>query len=270
MKKFDATKRYACAIEVQCNMSNPNGDPQSDNRPRMTNDDYGIITDVCLKSHVRDLVENKLGAYWLKVEQAFDIDVSKDNYHLLESKTRGYGDVTEAEALKKLKKEMKTSEDFDQRFWDARVFGKTALYDKSVQIVSRGACQITTMISDDVVELVEIQIARKNTLEDKNAKNENGTFGSKSVVRQATYRGKLFFNPNGVATDEDLSILFNAIPHLFRTNSSAVRPDVYVSSAYVLESDDALGNIVEEKEFFESVKNGTVDESNKKIINLFG
>ena len=50
--------RYEFTVLFDVANGNPNGDPDTGNRPREDNENgYGIITDVCLKRKIRNCVE---------------------------------------------------------------------------------------------------------------------------------------------------------------------------------------------------------------------
>ena len=53
---------------VSVKMANSNGDPMNGNRPRMDNDDYGEISDVCIKRKIRNRMQDLGNAVFVQSE----------------------------------------------------------------------------------------------------------------------------------------------------------------------------------------------------------
>src|SRR6202789_103363 len=78
--------RYDFALLFDCQDGNPNGDPDSDNSPRIDPETFqGLVSDVCLKRKIRDYVlyENSQTG---TVRSGYDVFVLAGN--TLESRQR--------------------------------------------------------------------------------------------------------------------------------------------------------------------------------------
>jgi CRISPR-associated protein Csd2 len=243
-------------VVVEANMSTPNGDPDSGNLPRMTPEGFGVITDVCLKHRIREIISDHNNPCWEVIRDTYGLD--DNSFYIFETKDRGFDSENEKEAIKTLKKFVKDhgTDGFFNRFWDARVFGATVLEDskdrkdKNVaempRITKTGCVQVTPLKSVAPINVIELNIAKANPLDFKNAEKGTGTFGSKSVVEHALYTGALTINPfvayKTGTTEKDIKLFKKLISHAFSTSTAASRADVKVRNVFYIEHSDVLGN----------------------------
>src|SRR6185312_15481557 len=71
--------RYDFVYLFDCQDGNPNGDPDSDNSPRVDPETFqGLVSDVCLKRKIRDYVLHS-HSIDSKIEKGYDIFVLAGN-----------------------------------------------------------------------------------------------------------------------------------------------------------------------------------------------
>ncbi len=117
-------------------LTNPNGDPDEENRPRMDYDrNINLVSDVRLKRYIRDYLQ----------EKGYDIFVKlvEDHY------------VTADERVKALEKQ--DSEELLNKWIDVRLFGATMTVEKDNKIFT-GPVQFNWGYSLNKVELLESSI----------------------------------------------------------------------------------------------------------------
>src|SRR5258708_4909418 len=89
--------RYDFVYLFDCQDGNPNGDPDSDNSPRIDPETFqGLVSDVCIKRKIRDYVYQKSQANGA-LRKGYDVFVLAPN--TLESRQRlPYGHLNEIKA----------------------------------------------------------------------------------------------------------------------------------------------------------------------------
>ena len=100
--------------------SNPNGNPDQDSEPRQRSDERGEISPVSFKHKVRELVAYKEGPIWKEISAELGIKPSE----------MGHYDILEQKETKRSEVKRLSSQEFLDRYWDARVFGSTFLEGK--------------------------------------------------------------------------------------------------------------------------------------------
>lgn len=205
-------------IVVNCENSNPNGDPDVGGAPRKDSDDFGLISAESIKRKFRDLVEDK---NVMEVARKV-LGLPESGFDILESHlSKGLNGEKRADLLK-----MK-DEDFKARFWDVRVFGAMLLDDgkKDKKEKShknfRGAFQFVHASSISRVVQITQSVSRKT-----------GTNGDKdrglgpnaiNIIKHAVY--PIYFSYRPVlgettgTTDNDLKLLFYLADKIFDSYS---------------------------------------------------
>jgi Cas7 group CRISPR-associated protein Csh2 len=155
--------RYDFVYLFDCQDGNPNGDPDSDNKPRIDPQTHqGLVTDVCLKRKIRDYVlcaKSITGA----VEKGYDIFVlggmsleqrQKLAYDNLNGEIEWKGDKTSRGDIEK------ASQWMCGNFFDVRTFG-TVMSTKEFNCGQvRGPVQITFARSVDKILPLDHTITR--------------------------------------------------------------------------------------------------------------
>lgn len=125
---------------IEARFSNPNGDPDTENDPRIfDSDERGLISPPSFKRKLRDLVSDKDGYAWAEAKKTFQLEADSDMRTVFHNTRRGLGWPTMQKSVKAtydvLETRYRTRGDIDKldvfgftaRFWDARVFGNTFL-----------------------------------------------------------------------------------------------------------------------------------------------
>src|SRR5260370_17533551 len=112
-------KKAEGASIVEATTSKPNGDPDNDGAPRKDINDYGMISPVAIKRRLRDSVARRSDA-WQGVADELGITTkeAEERFQIYVLKDRRAEDI---------KKEIVNIDQFQSKYWDARVFGNTIL-----------------------------------------------------------------------------------------------------------------------------------------------
>lgn len=254
--------RYEFVVLFDVKNGNPNGDPDAGNMPRVDPETgRGLVTDVCLKRKIRNYVEMTK-----ENEPGYRIYI-KDNVPLNRSDAEAYAalDVTD----KNIKDKKKADPDLDRKirdwmcmnFYDIRTFGavmttfvKSALNCGQV----RGPVQMGFAESVDPIVPQEVTITRIAITTEADAEKKGTEMGRKYIVPYGLYRCHGYISANLARkttgfTEEDLSILWNAIINMFEEDRSAARGEMAVRELIVFRHDSELGCAPAHK-LFDAVK----------------
>lgn len=251
--------RYDFVYLFDCQDGNPNGDPDSDNSPRIDPETFqGLISDVCLKRKIRDYVYYSqqdangilkgydllvLSGHTLESRQKRPYDNLKD-IKAAGSKTTP-GDISRARAW------------MCENFFDVRAFGAVMSTTEYNCGQVRGPVQVTFARSIDRVLTTEHTITRQAFTGEKDVKSGTGTMGRKHTVAYGLYRAHGFLNPVFAGqtgfSQSDLALLWRALGNLFDIDHSASRGLMAARALVVFEHESRLGN-APAHELFETVK----------------
>ena len=216
-------KKIDFAVIISVKNANPNGDPLNGNRPRVTYDGLGEISDVCIKRKVR----NRL------MERGESIFVQSDDYRVDDYRSlrnRAEGELTKDE----LKDPDKLRESACRKWYDVRAFGQVFAFSggsrrgEGVSVGIRGPVSIPAF-SVLPVNTSSIQITKSVSGEGDGTKRASDTMGMKHRVDHGVY---VFFgsvNPQlaqgtGYTADDAESLKY-ALVHLFENDASSARPE---------------------------------------------
>ena len=243
--------RYEFIILFDVENGNPNGDPDAGNMPRIDPETgHGIVTDVCLKRKIRNYVETVK-------EDSTDYRIYvKDGIPLNRSDAEAYRelDVTD----KTIKEKKKEDPELDRKirdwmcknFYDIRTFGavmttfvKAALNCGQV----RGPVQLGFARSVEPVMPQEVTITRVAITTEADAEKMDTEMGRKFVIPYGLYRCEGYISANLARkvtgfTEEDLSLLWEAILNMFEHDHSAARGKMAVRELIIFKHDSELGN----------------------------
>lgn len=238
-------ERYDILGFFDAKLTNPNGDPNNDNYPRVTDNGHGYMTDMAFKRKIRDFVENLID------EDGYRIFVSSEG--TMEDKQKEAYDNAKIDKKKADKvKEEETQELIKymcDNFFDIRAFGSvlnTTDYKMNKNMI--GPVQVDYSESCDPVVLIDDSITRKGFLseKEKNSKKEGttGQMGSKKCIDYGLYKFSLTVNPVYAErtgfTYKDLEVLIDAISNLFYFRTAS-KNGLTVQKLWVLEHPDKLG-----------------------------
>jgi len=243
-------------------LSNYNGNPDEDDMPRMTDDGYGLISPVCAKHRIRELIEDHKGVTWEYFKKELSLD--DDGFFIWESALKGYDVKNPIEAKVHWRELVKNDgeEALVKRFWDMRVFGTTALESKdkdSLNFKRTGCISVSPLISLLPVEIINQTITKGNPLEPKLMEAGQGTiapFGFK-VARHGLFVGCYVINPSKAhytnTTEKDIDVFKALLPYAFSNSTAASRSGVRVVQVIHANHSNPLGSF-NESEFFEFCK----------------
>lgn len=254
--------RYEFVVLFDVENGNPNGDPDAGNMPRIDPETgYGIVTDVCLKRKIRNYVET------LKDDAPGYRIYIKDGVPLNRSDAEAYQKFgVNPEKVKEFKK---SDPDIDRKirdymcgeFYDIRTFGAVmTTFTKGALNCGlvRGPVQLGFARSIDPVLPQEITITRIAITTEADAENKKTEMGRKYILPYALYRCEGYVSANLARkttgfSEEDLSLLWNAIINMFENDHAAARGKMAVRELIVFKHDSELGNAPAHK-LFELVK----------------
>jgi CRISPR-associated protein Csd2 len=224
-KKID----FAAIVTVNC--ANPNGDPLNGNRPRVTYEGFGEISDVAIKRKIRNRLMdmgnpifvqsdgNRVDEYGSLRERADatlkGIDPNKDKKKYQEAACKAWMDVRAFGQLFAFKKGKK---------------GKDAEDSEGVSIPVRGPVSIHPAFSVATVldRAPSIQIT-KSVSSEPGEKRGSDTMGMKHRVDHGVYVFYGSMNPQLASktgfSDEDAQAIKEALRTLFRNDASSARPE---------------------------------------------
>ena len=234
--------RYDFMLLFDVKDGNPNGDPDAGNLPRIDAETgEGLVTDVCLKRKVRNYVQIvRSGA------EGFDIFV-KEKAVLNNLVDKAYEELgIDANAKKPAKGENidKGRNLLCKKYYDIRTFGAVLSVGANAGQV-RGPVQITFARSVDPVVTMEHSITRMAVTKAEDVDKER-TMGRKNTVPYGLFVAYGFVSPalakQSGFSEEDLSLLWEALVGMFDQDHSAARGMMATQKLVVFKHDSALGN----------------------------
>lgn len=234
------------AVILRVKNANPNGDPLNSNRPRTNYENFGEITDVCIKRKIRDrLVERyvKLGGKEGKAEaKGQAVFVQSDDRKIDDAKSLR----SRAEAVLGNKLGSDKTVDLACAEWiDVRAFGQLFALSKKkgkkkeeggdeegdagISIGIRGPVTVQSAFSLVPIDITSTQITKSVNGEDtKDGKRSSDTMGMKHRVDQGIYVFYGSMNPQLAEktgfSEEDAQALKEIFPKLFENDESSARP----------------------------------------------
>lgn len=257
--------RYDFVILFDVENGNPNGDPDAGNMPRIDPETgLGLVTDVCLKRKIRnyvDMVKEGEAGYQIYIQEKVplnDMDKLAVQYVGL--------DPDDEKALKKAKKDdpeldVKLRDFMCRNFYDVRTFGAvmTTFVKANLNCGQvRGPVQLGFARSVDPIMPQEVTITRVAITTKADAENKGTEMGRKYIVPYGLYRAEGFVSANLARkatgfSENDLSLLWQAILNMFENDHSAARGKMCVRELIVFRHDSELGNAPAHK-LFDAVK----------------
>lgn len=253
--------RYEFVILFDVENGNPNGDPDAGNMPRIDPEtNLGIITDVCLKRKIRNYVETvkeNAAGYRIYIKEGIPLNRSDSEAYTY----IGVDDKSIKEAKKKDDKiDAKIRDFMCSNFYDIRTFGavmttfvKAALNCGQV----RGPVQLGFARSVEPVIPQEITITRVAITTEADAEKKGAEMGRKYIVPYGLYRCEGYISANLARkttgfSEEDLSLLWEAILNMFEHDHSAARGNMAVRELIIFKHDSEFGSAPAHK-LFETV-----------------
>lgn len=241
--------RYDFSLLFDCEMGNPNGDPDAGNLPRVDAETgIGVVTDVCLKRKIRnyvDLVRDDESTPLTDDGHGFKIYV-REGAVLNDQNARAWTfaglkpskTVPKGVALGDLTKVM------CDNFYDVRTFGAVMSTGVNCGQV-RGPVQMRFATSVDPVVPTDMCITRVARTKDDD-KGANAQMGRKAYIPYGLYRVDGFVSANLAERtgfdEEDLNLLFEALGNMFEDDRSASRGLMTSRKLVVFKHESRYGN----------------------------
>ncbi len=219
------SRKIDFAVIVEVNNANPNGDPLNGNRPRISYDGIGEISDVCIKRKLRNRF----------IDAGHSVFVQSDDYRVDEYP--GLRQRAEGE----LKGSMDNREDFQkaacEKWLDVRSFGQVFAYKSTsgkkgagISVGVRGPVSIHPAFSVAPVMITSTQITKSVSDEgDDKGTRGSDTMGMKHRVDHGLYVFYGSINTQLASktgfSDDDAEIIKKSLIHLFDNDSSSARPE---------------------------------------------
>lgn len=221
------SKKIDFAVIVTVNRANPNGDPLTGNRPRVTYEGLGEISDVAIKRKIR----NRLKDMGKKIfVQSDDNREEGDSHRSLLARANAQIKVDPK------KEDQNYRASACEKWLDVRAFGqvfpiKGAAKGQGASIGIRGPVSIHSAFSVTKVEnrITSLQITKSVSTEGDGTKRGSDTMGMKHRVDHGVYVFYGAMNPQ-LATktgfsDNDAEAIKEALRTLFVNDASSARPE---------------------------------------------
>ena len=251
--------RYDFMLVFDVKDGNPNGDPDAGNLPRVDAETgQGLVTDVCLKRKVRNYIQltqgDRVGYDIFVKEKAIlnkeidaayaklNIDLEKAPVDSTDGKKRNKPGQGQGGEIDKARQQMCAD------YFDIRTFGAVMTTGANAGQV-RGPVQLTFARSVDSIVALEHSITRMAVATEAEAEKQGGdnrTMGRKNTVPYGLYVAYGFVSPALAKqtgfSEEDLSLLWQAMRDMFEHDHSAARGLMATQRLIVFKHDSALGN----------------------------
>ena len=247
VEKMAIRNRYEFVYYVACTNTNPNGDPDMGNTPRLDPETMqGYITDVATKRRIRNYIQTAFDGQPgmnIIIQQSTNI-----NRHIAEARREA---GVEGETAKNKNAIYAARKKACEMFYDVRTFGAVMSTGPNAGQV-RGPVQFTFGKSLDPVLPLDISITRVaktkeekgNSLEDYILAEENAdedslrTMGRKQLIPFGLYEVRGFISANLAAEtgfdEADLSALFEAIMNMYEHDRSASKGEMDIVSPLII------------------------------------
>ena len=259
--------KYDFSLFFEAVNSNPNGDPDAGNMPRIDPEAcFGIVTDVCLKSKIRNyvsLAKDGEPGYAIYVQNTRTLNQA--DLDAAAAKGIVGPDVTTKTFGDALKKALKEKADVQQllkeaacaMYFDVRAFGAVMTsYSAAGAAQIRGPVQIGFARSVDAVAPQEFAISRQAVATEKEVESRNnagaGTLGRKYVVPYGLYRADGSIDAavaekysrllGGGFSEADLALFWEAMENMFEHDRSACRSGMSVRKLVIFRHGSKMGN----------------------------
>ncbi len=215
------TNKIDFAVVFKVKNANPNGDPLNGNRPRTTLDNFGEMSDVCIKRKIR----NRL------MEKGEKIFVQSDDNKVDECKSLRERAETILPKTGTVEEKTKV---VCKEWLDVRAFGQVFAYSgkkkgEGLSIGIRGPVSIHPAFSHEAVDVTSSQITKSVSGEGDGDKKGSDTMGMKHRVDFGIYSFFGSMNPQLAQktgfNDDDAAKIKSILPKLFENDASSARPE---------------------------------------------
>lgn len=250
--------RYDFVVLFDVKNGNPNGDPDAGNMPRIDPEtSCGIVTPQCLKRKIRNYVETvkeDSPGYGIYIKERVPLNRS-------DRKAFEYLGLEEANIADAKREDpdldLKIRDFMCENFFDVRTFGAVmTTFTKNVLNCGqvRGPVQLSVSQSVDPIVPQEITITRSAITTEEDAERKNTEMGRQFIVPYGLYRCEGCISANLARkvtgfTEDDLSLLWDAILNMFEQDHAAIRGQMAVRELIIFKHNSELGNAPAHKLF---------------------
>ncbi len=237
------TNRYEFVLLFDVENGNPNGDPDAGNMPRIDPETgHGLVTDVCLKRKIRNyvtLAKEGVAGFNIYIQEKAVLNRTHELAY------KEYDLKPEAKKLpKKQEDAQKITGWMCSNFYDIRSFGAVMTTEVNCGQV-RGPIQLAFAKSVDPIVPQEVSITRMAVANEKDLEKER-TMGRKHIVPYGLYVAHGFVSASLAEktdfSEEDLSLLWNALINMFEHDRSAARGVMSSRKLFVFKHENKMGN----------------------------
>lgn len=215
----DFVNKVDFVVLISAEKANVNGDPLNGNRPRMDYNNFGEISDVCIKRKIRNRMQDLGERIFVQSDDRCD-----DGFKSLSERA--------SKTLGKIKESDKYAALACETWLDVRTFGQVFAFKNGdasgVSVGVRGPVSIHQAVSVSPIEVTSMQIT-KSVNSEPNEKRSSDTMGSKHFVKFGLYVVKGSINVQLAKktgfSREDADILKECLRTLFENDSSSARPE---------------------------------------------
>lgn len=235
--------RYEFALLFDIQNGNPNGDPDAGNMPRIDPETgHGLVTDVCLKRKIRNhiaLVQEGVQGFQIYIQEKAVLNQTHELAY------KAYDLTPEKKKLPKKEADAQNVMGWMcANYYDVRSFGAVMTTEINCGQV-RGPVQMAFAKSVEPIVPQEISITRMAVTNEKDLEKER-TMGRKHIVPYGLYVAHGFVSAALAEktgfSDEDLSMLWNALINMFEHDRSAARGLMSSRKLFVFKHNDKFGN----------------------------
>lgn len=233
------------AVIISAKKCNPNGDPLNCNMPRVDDEGFGIISDVCLKRKIRNRMQDMGCDILMQSDDRKDDDCNSVRDRILadDSLDKKVGKNKDPQIFRKQACE---------KWIDVRSFGTVFAFKSNdgISIGVRGSVSIGAAQTIEPISISTMQITKSLNLEtDKKDpyKKESSTMGTKYIMDKGVYvaYGSIttqLAQKTGF-TNSDAEVIKQSLLTMYENDASAARPSgsIYVSEVYWWEHNCAVG-----------------------------
>ena len=259
-KVADTAPRADIVLLVSCINSNYNGDPDDEGRPRIDDDNFGIMTAVSFKRKLRDTI----GIY--RDDESIDLFKPETNQIFVEKHTvrtakmkdnidyKKFADLDKALTAKDSSKDKVSgalvsrearayaADEICKKFVDARMFGQVL---GNVGNIT-GAVQVENSRSVNQVVISDRCITVEQVANGAEAESKQATMGRQSSAKYALFPIYIHVNPFRAKetgfTKEDYNNLLVILQEAYDVTNSSVR-FLQFEKMYVFEHADKRGSM---------------------------
>jgi CRISPR-associated protein Csd2 len=209
---------------IEARNTNPNGDPDAGNRPRVDEvSEIGLMTPMSIKRKIRNYIATVHNLPLYHEDGAILREKRADALSKAGRTSSKKNDKTTREDLRANQKVICAA------YWDARTFGALMDLGESKAMTAKGPVWISMAESVDPVQVNEYAITRQSgeTADEANAEKEKRTMGRLNTVSFGVYRFEFevlpFYARDTDFSDADLTLFREALVGAFEQDQSATR-----------------------------------------------